>query len=72
MGEVVKTAGQVGYDSYAEHQHWINDEGNSMPSWIELSHESKAAWECAALAIAKVAWEYAIRVTTEASHAVQN
>ena len=46
-----KTSAQIGYEAYADHQHWVNYQGTALPPWAQVRPDIKDAWAIAADAI---------------------
>lgn len=50
-----KSIGQIAYDAYGEHQHWLTFDQRQMPSWASVRPDIQAAWQVAGQAVLRAA-----------------
>lgn len=50
----MESLGQVAYEAYATHQHWVNYKGNPIPQWVDVRDDIKEAWSAAVAKVLEV------------------
>jgi hypothetical protein len=56
----MKSYGQIGYETYARSQNWLDTEGTQLPTWEELKNKyssSAEVWEQVGWAVYKAVRE---------------
>jgi hypothetical protein len=57
--------GQVAYETYANHQHWVSFSGATLPPWSLVTPKIQAGWQAAARAVVQASKDHAFTKTLD-------